>query len=101
MVCKDAPEVQAAFRHGLDADFPFLSDATLGLTDALGIRESTDTQHGPLPVPMTFALRADFTVHRVWSGWWFSGLPTPEELRQTVRELLRLAQPDFDFTGDG
>lgn len=99
-VSVDPPPVQAAFRNGLGAAFPFLSDAQLQLTDALGIRETTDTRHGPLPVPFTFALMPDLTVHRVFNGWYMTGRPTPEELRQSAREMMRRRHADFDFAGN-
>jgi peroxiredoxin len=99
-ISKDPPAVLSALRLGMGAKFPFLSDAELKLTDALGIRESTDRRHGPLPVPFTFALLPDLTIHRLFDGWYMAGRPTPEELRQTLRELLRATQPDFDFQGD-
>ena len=89
-----------AFRAGLGAPFPFLSDEALELTDALGIRETTDKFHGPLPVPFTFALLPDLTIHRIFNGWYFVGRPTPEELRQTLRELIGKSAPDADFRGD-
>jgi peroxiredoxin len=98
-VSKDPPEVLSALRLGLGAPFPFLSDGELRLTDALGIRESTDRRHGPLPVPFTFALLPDLTIQRIFNGWYMAGRPTPEELRQTLRALLRATQPDFDFPG--
>jgi peroxiredoxin len=46
-VSVEPPEVLAAFRAGLGARFSFLSDRGLSLTDALGIRETTDKRHGP------------------------------------------------------
>jgi len=91
--------VLAAYRHGLGAGFSFLSDAELALTDALGIRETTDRHHGPLPVPFTFALLPDLTIQRIFNGWYMAGRPTPEELRQTLRELLRAIHDDFDYAG--
>ena len=100
MVSVDPPRVQAAFKAGLGASFRFLSDETLQLTDALGIRETTDKIHGPLPIPFTFALLPDLSIHRIFNGWYFVGRPTPEELRQTVRELMDRAVPDLDFAGD-
>lgn len=99
-VSKDPPEVLAALRLGLGAAFPFLSDAELRLTDALGIRETTDKRHGPLPVPFTFALLPDLTVLRMFNGWYMAGRPTPEELRQALRDLLRTVHADFDFPGN-
>ncbi len=96
----DPPRVQAAFKAGLGARFRFLSDPELRLTDELGIRETTDKIHGPLPVPFTFALLPDRTIHRIFTGWYFVGRPTPEELRQTARELMARSVKDLDFAGD-
>ena len=92
--------MQEAFRCGLGASFPFLSDEELRLTDELGIRETTDKRHGPLPVPFTFALLPDLEIHRIWNGWYFVGRPTPDELRLTLRELTGRTVSDLDFRGD-
>ena len=92
--------MQAALRAGLGAGFRFLSDEGLRLTDELGIRETTDKIHGPLPVPFTFALLPDLTIHRVFNGWYFVGRPTPEELRLAIREMMDRVVPDLDFRGD-
>jgi hypothetical protein len=92
--------VLEAFRAGLGAPFPFLSDEELALTDVIGIRETTDRRHGPLPVPMTFALLPDARIHRIFNGWYFVGRPTPEELRHTIREMVDRSVPDLDFQGD-
>ncbi len=88
VVSVDPPRVQAAFKAGLGARYRFLSDEALQLTDELGIRETTDKRHGPLPVPFTFALLPDLTIHRIFNGWYFVGRPTPEELRLTIREMI-------------
>lgn len=96
----DPPRVLEAFKAGLGARFPFLSDERLELTDQLGIRETTDKRHGPLPVPITFALLPDGTIHRIFNGWYFVGRPTPEELRQTVREIIGKTAADTDFLGE-
>ncbi len=56
--------------------------------------------HGPLPVPFTFALLGDLTIHKIFNGWYFVGRPTPEELRQTIRELTDRSVPDLDFPGE-
>jgi len=92
--------VQQAFKAGLGARFSFLSDERLELTDVLGIRETTDKRHGPLPVPFTFALLPDATIHRIFNGWYFVGRPTTEELRVTARELTDRLVPDLDFRGE-
>ena len=96
----DAPPINAVFRIGLEAPFPFLSDCDLKLTDALGIRETTDKRHGPLPVPYTFALLPGLIVHRIFNGWYMVGRPTPEELRLAARELIAATVDDFDFSGE-
>ncbi len=100
MVSVDPPEVQASLKAELGARFPFLSDAERRLTDELGIRETTDSRHGPLPVPFTFALLPDLTIHRLFNGWYFVGRPTPEELRLTAREMIGKIVPDADFAGE-
>ncbi len=100
VVSVDPPRVQAAFKAGLGAHFPFLSDRGLELTDELGIRETTDKVHGPLPVPFTFALLPDLTIHRIFNGWYFVGRPTPEELRLTIREMMGISVKDADFLGE-
>lgn len=96
----DPPRVLEAFKAGLGARFPFLSDEDLVLTDMLGIRETTDTRHGPLPVPFTFALSGDMTIHRIFNGWYMVGRPTPAELRLTAREMTDRVVDDLDFRGE-
>ena len=99
-VSVDPPAVNAAFRVGLEAPFTFLSDEKLALTDALGIRETTDKRHGPLPVPFTFALLPDLSIHRIFNGWYMVGRPTPEELRLVARELIVASVEDIAFSGE-
>jgi len=99
-VSVDPPKVNAAFKTGLGARFPFLCDEGLRLTDALGIRETTDKRHGPLPVPFTFALLPDLTIHRIFNGWYMTGRPTPEELRMVAREMTARIREDFLFAGE-
>jgi peroxiredoxin len=99
-VSVDPPRVLQAFKAGLGARFSFLSDEDRRLTAALGIRETTDPVHGPLPVPFTFALLPDLTIHRMFNGWYFVGRPTPEELRQTAREITDIVRDDLYFPGE-
>jgi peroxiredoxin len=99
-VSVDPPQVQEAFKAGLGAQFPFLSDTKLILTDELGIRETTDKRHGSLPVPFTFALLPDLMIHRIFNGWYFVGRPTPDELRITIREMIGKTVEDADFGGE-
>jgi peroxiredoxin len=99
-VSVDPPRVLEAFKAGLGAPFKFLSDEQRELTDLIGISDSTDSRHGPLPVPFTFALLPDLTIHRIWNGWYMTGRPTPDELRQTSRLINGIVNADDDFRGD-
>jgi peroxiredoxin len=96
----DPPRVLEAFKAGLGAKFHFLSDEDRSLTNQLGISESTDPTHGPLPVPFTFGLLPDLTISHIFNGWYFVGRPTLEELRQTAREMTDRSVADLDFRGE-
>lgn len=91
----DAPEVLAAFRAGLGARWTFLSDAEREHTDALGLREVTDTTNDPY-LPTVFVLRPDLVVHSRYDGYWYLGRPGVEELRADLRAVNRLVRPDAD-----
>lgn len=95
-VSVDPPEVNAAFRAGLGAGFPFLSDRDRGAINRLDIVDSSDTRHGLIAIPYTFALMPDLTVHNLYCGWWYVGRPTVEEMRQDLRSMMRKCRADFD-----
>jgi peroxiredoxin len=95
VITTDSPYVNGAFRAGLGADFPFLSDETRALAGALDLVECTDERHRPY-VPMTFLLDSALRIQRSWCGFWFRGNPTPEELRIGLREITMREQPTFD-----
>jgi peroxiredoxin len=97
VVSIDAPEVQAAFRAGLGARFPFLSDADHRYLDELGLREDTDTVHHPYR-PAAFTLYPDLTVHRAYNGYWFWGRPTLEEIRQDMRAISVAIRTDWELS---
>jgi cold shock CspA family protein/peroxiredoxin len=81
-VSADAPMVGAAFRAGLGAEWPFLSD------------EEREGEYARTAQPYTFVLRPDLTVHRINDGWFFVGRPTLEELRRDLREIME-TRKDF------
>ncbi len=95
VVTTDAPYVNGAFRAGLGAAFPFLSDESRSVADELGLLELTDEKHRPY-LPLTFVCDSRLVIRRVWCGFWFWGNPTPEEVRQTLREITREEQPSYD-----
>ncbi len=91
----DPPATSAAFRAGLDARWPFLSDPGGTALEQLGLRETTDTKFHPYR-PASFVLRPGRVVHRHWNGYWFWGRPTAEELRQAFREVTREIRDDWE-----
>jgi peroxiredoxin len=92
----DPPEVNAAFRAGMGANFPFLSDANWVAIKQLDIVDTSDKVHGTIAIPYTFCLLPDLTVHNIYCGWWYVGRPTIEELREDLRAMMKKCRPDFD-----
>lgn len=84
----DEPRVCAAYRYGLGASFPFLSDTGREAVDLLGIRDATEEEYPGCARPFTFVLTPGLEVHRVYDGWFFVGRPTLEELRQDLRAVM-------------
>ncbi len=101
VVSTDAPEISAAFRTGLDAPFTFLSDHERKAIRQLDMAEVTppDFKYGLLALPYTFSLAPDLTIHTIYNGWWFTGRPTLEELRQDLRQLLQACREDYSYPG--
>jgi len=84
----DPPAVQAAFRAGLGADWPFLSDEDRSLTRRLGLLDTTEGEHAYRSRPYAFVLGPEGTVHTTYDGWYFVGRPTLDELRRDLRAIL-------------
>jgi peroxiredoxin len=95
VVTVDEPYVNGAFRAGLGAAFPFLSDEDRAVAEELGLLELTDELHRPY-LPFTFVLDSRLRIHRIWCGFWYWGNPTSDELRLALREITRAEQPTFD-----
>jgi cold shock CspA family protein/peroxiredoxin len=87
-VSTDAPMVGAAFRAGLGAGWPFLSDENREVAERIGILDETEGEYAYVARPFTFVLRPDLTIHKIYDGWFFVGRPTLEELRQDLREVM-------------
>jgi peroxiredoxin len=85
------------FRNGVDAHWPFLSDAGRIVQKDLDIAEYTDPLHNPM-IPHTIVLEPELVVYKVYMGYWFFGRPTVEELRQDLRAVLMKCRPDWDIT---
>ena len=88
-VSTDPPMVQAAFRAGLGAEWPFLSDEEREDIERINILDETEGEYAYTAQPYTFVLRPNLTIHRIYDGWFFVGRPTLEELRHDLREIMR------------
>ena len=94
VVSVDAPEVNDAFRTGLRAEFPFLSDHDRKVVKLLDMTETSKSK-GVTAMPHTFSLLPDLTIHNLYNGYWYLGRPTLAELRADLRAMLRKVRPDF------
>ena len=95
VVSVDPPEINAAFRTGLGASFPFLSDHERMVVQQLDMSETSE-RRGITAIPYTFSLLPDLTVHNLYCGYWYVGRPTLDELRKDLREMMRQIRSDFD-----
>ncbi len=84
----DPPIVQAAFRAGLGAQWPFLSDEKREVIKQINILDETEGEYAYRAQPYTFVLRPDLTIYKIYNGWFFVGRPTIEELRQDLRAIM-------------
>jgi peroxiredoxin len=91
----DAPEVSAALKAGLGAEFPFLSDQDRAVVRHLDMTEKSKSR-GETAIPYGFSLMPDLTVHNIYCGYWYIGRPTVEDLRQDLRAMMKKCRPDFD-----
>ena len=91
----DAPAVSAAFRAGLGARWTFLSDPEREVQTQLRLRETTDTLNNPY-VPAVAVIDPDLRVHAAYSGYWYWGRPSNEELVKDLRDISRLLRSDWE-----
>jgi len=85
------------YRTGVDAHWPFLSDAGRTVQKDLDIAEYTDPEHNPM-IPHTIVFEPGLVIFKIYNGYWFFGRPTIEELRQDLRAVLKKCRPDWDIT---
>jgi len=87
-VSADPPLVQAAFRAGLGAQWPFLSDEQRTVIKQINILDETEGEYAYRAQPYTFILRSDLRIHAIYNGWFFVGRPTLDELRHHLRAII-------------
>src|SRR5215470_5148891 len=89
-----------AYRSGVGAHWPFLSDVRRIVQKDLDIVEYTDPLHNPM-IPHVIVLAPRLVIHKIYNGYWFFGRPTVEELRQDLRAVSMICRPDWDITAPG
>lgn len=94
-VSVDPPHVNAAFRAGLGARWTFLSDSDRQVQTQLRLRETTDTLNDPY-VPAVAVIGPDLRIHAAYSGYWYWGRPTHDELIRHLRDISRDLRPDWE-----
>lgn len=82
------PLVQAAFRAGLGAKWPFLADEQREIIRQINILDETEGEYADPAQPYTFVLRPDLSIHKIYTGWYYVGRPTLDELRLDVRTIM-------------
>lgn len=85
------------YRSGVGAHWTFLSDVGRKIQNDLEIAEYTDPLHNPM-IPHTIVLEPGLVVHKIYTGYWFFGRPTMEELRQDLRAVTQKCRPDWEIT---
>jgi cold shock CspA family protein/peroxiredoxin len=95
-VSADPPLVQAAFRAGLGAQWPFLSDEQRTVIKQIDILDETEGEYAYRAQPYTFVLRPDLRIHAIYNGWYFVGRPTIEELRHDLRAIME-SRSDYRY----
>lgn len=87
-------------RQAVGAQWTFLSDSGRKVQQDLQIQEYTDPHHDPM-IPHTLVLAPGLVVHKIYNGYWFWGRPSTAELWQDLREVSRVARPDWDLAAPG
>jgi cold shock CspA family protein/peroxiredoxin len=87
-VAVQPPLVQAAFRAGLGANWPFLCDEGREVIRPLGLLDETEGEYAEVARPFTYILNPDLTIHAAYDGWYFVGRPTAAELRAELRAAM-------------
>lgn len=88
------------FRDQVGAQWTFLSDAGRHVQQDLDIKEYTDPHHDPM-IPHTLVLKPGLVIYSVYTGYWFWGRPSFEDLRRDLREVTRGIRPDWDLAAPG
>src|SRR3954453_21438703 len=98
-IATDEHHTLQEFRTSVGAFWPFLSDPDRTVQQDLDIAEYTDPDNNPM-IPYTVVLEPGLLVFKIYSGYWFFGRPTVEELRLDMRAVLQRCRPDWRIDRD-
>jgi peroxiredoxin len=88
------------FRASVGARWTFLSDPGRIVQQDLDIQEYTDPENDPM-IPHTLVLKPGLVVHTVYSGHWFWGRPSVQDLWHDLRAATAEIRPDWDLSAPG
>src|SRR5260370_6391571 len=82
------------YRGGVGAHWPFLSDAARIVQKDLDIAEYTDPVNNPM-IPHVIVLEPGLVIYKIYSGYWYFGRPTVEDLRPDLAAVISKCRPDL------
>jgi peroxiredoxin len=83
-------------RASVGARWTFLSDPGRSVQQDLEIQEYTDPEHDPM-IPHTLVLTPGLVIHSVYTGYWFWGRPSVDDLWRDLRAASAEIRPDWDL----
>lgn len=99
-VSTDGLKALNALRQSSGAEWTFLSDEERVMQSTLELEEYTDPVHRPM-IPHTLVLAPGLRIYKIYNGYWYWGRPSPEDLRQDLRQLFKEIRPDWDLKRPG
>ena len=99
-IATDDHSTLQAFRASVGARWTFLSDPGRIVQQDLDIQEYTDPENDPM-IPHTLVLKPGLVVHTVYSGHWFWGRPSVQDLWHDLRAATAEIRPDWDLSAPG
>jgi peroxiredoxin len=99
-VSTDGLKALNALRQSSGAEWTFLSDEERVMQSTLELEEYTDPVHRPM-IPHTLVLAPGLRIYKIYNGYWYWGRPSPEDLRQDLRQLFEEIRPDWDLKRPG
>jgi cold shock CspA family protein len=65
-----------------------LADEKREVIKQINILDETEGEYAYVAQPFTFVLLPDLTIHKIYTGWFYVGRPTLDELRLDLRAMM-------------